>query len=165
MRKMGNSFLILFTLILLICASCKRIDQAVERGVQKAALKKMDHIIFNGEKLTEENLRSYAPNLSFKILDVLRNEAEDKAIVKGKVTNSGNKTVSFLKADFVMLSDEGKEIGHKVDLLAHNLPIGDNNRPIRKGSTVTVRIEISPHPEGWDGKSAKLDIIEMAFMQ
>ena len=155
-------------LVACICLtlSCQReVERGVERGVEKAATRRIDTAVYGGEKIEGEDFEDYMSNLSFEVLEVRPVPEQDKAMIVGKCTNSGKRNVSYLKVDFIMLSGKNEEMANKVDLLAHNLPFGDNNRPIIKKSSRRFIIEVSPYPDDWDGKGWRFEIIEMAFQK
>lgn len=128
--------------------SCQK---QVEQGVQRAAEKKMDERLYGGGQLDNDATLEYASQLSFD-LSAARNQTPDKTeiLVTGVARNAGDRTVTWLKLAVGLVDSEGVEVAGGSDIVAHTLPVGENNTPLRPQSAkrITIHVDSSVDPAG-----------------
>ena len=124
----------------------------VERGVQKAAEKKIDQKLHGGGK-TGEAAEAYAANITFEMVG-LRIE-EDEVRVTGIVRNKGDKIVTHLEVYIGLLDENGVQVAGRTDWFAHTMPFGENNTPLMPGGAKRVGCVVDD-ADKW--KSGKVDV-------
>ena len=83
--------------------------------------------------------------------------AEGAVTVVGTVRNNGDREVTYLKLTVRLMDDQGTQVGGGDDLIAHGLPIGENNTPIRAHSAKKFTIHVAKTYPGWKKKLIEYD--------
>jgi glutaredoxin-related protein len=139
MMRTGGAVLAVGLAALCLLASCQ---QQVEQGVQKATEKKFDERLYAGGTL-ESGQTGYAANLSFDLTAASATSGDTtEIVVSGVVRNNGDKTVTWLNLAVSLVDAEGVEVAGGSDIVAHTLPIGENNTPLTPGTAKRVTIHI-----------------------
>jgi hypothetical protein len=100
--------------------------------------------------------KDYLRNLSIEVHlvrgtpGVQGDEVHDRLV--GVVRNKGPLTVISMSATFSLLDKRGVQVAGRSELIAHDLPFGDNNTPVRPHSAKEFRCPISGVPKDWTGK-------------
>lgn len=77
-------------------------------------------------------------------------EGEDRLV--GVIRNTGPLTVRYMNVTFSLLDERGVQVAGRSELIAHELPFGDNNTPVLPNSAKEFRCPISGVPKDWTGK-------------
>jgi len=100
--------------------------------------------------------RDYRKNLSIEV-KLVRGAtggegADSEDMLVGVIRNKGNREVTWVDASFSLLDEGGVQVAGRTELLAHNLPFGDNNTPLPPDSAKRFKCPISDVPTDWDGE-------------
>jgi len=82
--------------------------------------------------------------------------------IKGTIKNTGSKKVVFMKAGFTFPDKDGQSVYYYTDLLAHKLPFGSNNSPVRPKGQKSFMANCQV-PSSWDGKTVNIEILELGL--
>ena len=144
--------LVLGVTAIVACMMMAGCQAQVERGVQKAAEKKMNQKLYGGGK-TGDKADTYAANITFEM--VATRSDEDKVGVTGIVSNNGNKTVTHLEVSVGLIDESGVQVAGRTDWFAHTMPFGENNTPLMPGRAKRVSCVVS-NAGNW--KPGKVDV-------
>lgn len=139
-----------------------RIEDAAKEGAKEAVDERLDNAIdgvFQADGVADEGAQAYSEHIKFELK--ASRTSDDTVTVGGLVRNNGSKKVTFLKVLIVLLDGDGVVVGERTDLLAHNLPIGDNNSPVLPGTAKRVTSPISN--SDWKDGKVKASIVKIAI--
>jgi hypothetical protein len=146
-------------LVVLLAGTVGGCQQQVERGVQKAAEKKIDQRMYGGGT-TGGAAETYAEHLAFEM--VARRIGENEVRIDGIVRNTGNRTVTHLEVSVGLLDASGVQVAGRTDWFAHTLPFGENNTPLMPGQAKRVGCRINDSGR-WTSGAVDVRVLSVAL--
>jgi hypothetical protein len=133
-----------------------RIENAARDGAKEAVNEKIDEAINGGVKgviqgdgVADEAAQAYAENIKFELTPT--RTTPGTVTVSGLVRNNGAKKITYLEVEIALVDADGVVLSQRSDLLAHNLPFGDNNSPVLPGTAKRIICPIT-NSDWKDGK-------------